>query len=120
MQVQRRDPVMDGEFIRSRNRASALRLGMMLGVALLLTSTVPAELRLATLSGLLFVSAFIASAFAALSRDRLLAPHVTRWDESAVLLALSTAIGFFVDPAIVESALQQSQLPAAATGGVGG
>lgn len=120
MQVQRRDPVMDGEFIRGRNRASTLRLGMMLGVALLLTAAAPAELRLATLSGLLFVSAFVASAFAALSRDRLLAPHFTRWDESAVLLALSTAIGFFVDPAIVESALQQSQLPAAAAGGVGG
>ncbi len=119
MQVRRRDPTTDGAVIRSRNRESAVRLGLMLGVALLLTAAAPAELRLATLSGLLFVSAFIASAFAALSRERLLAPHFTRWDESAVLLALSTAIGFFVDPAVLDTAIQHSQLPAGVAIGVG-
>jgi hypothetical protein len=40
-------------------------------------------------------------------RERLQAPHFTRWDEALSMLGLSILSGMFVDPAMVQAHLAE-------------
>lgn len=105
-----------------RNRDSVIRVGLMVAIAFVLASTSPANLVVAVFSGLLFISAVVAAVFAMLMRDKPMAPHFTRWDETAALLGISMATGLMVDPMLLEQAIQQQQslAPAPVSDGVGG
>ncbi|MBI1206407.1 MAG: hypothetical protein GC191_03855 [Azospirillum sp.] len=79
------------------NQASLLRIGLMLAMACLFASTAPAGLVLASLSSLLFLSAIGIAALAAVIGEHPLAPHFTRWDETAFLMLSSMIISALVD-----------------------
>lgn len=63
-----------------RNRESLVRVGLMVAMALLLASSAPPNLVLAVFSGMLFISAAVAAAFAVFMRDDPFAGSFTRWD----------------------------------------
>jgi hypothetical protein len=80
------------------NRASLLRLGLFVSIALLISSTLPPALLVASLSSLLWIGALVSAVAAAiLGEPAMRVPHLTRWDEAAVLMALSLLLGLFVD-----------------------
>ncbi len=87
------------------NRASLIRFAMAFAMSLLMASTAPPGLVLATLEGLLFLCAAIAAVVAATMGDRLSAGHLTRWDEAAAMALASMAVNWFIDPALVQAAL---------------
>ncbi|MBB4265132.1 hypothetical protein [Roseospira visakhapatnamensis] len=90
--------------IRALNQASLLRLGLFLSIALLVGSTAPQGMLLAVVSPMLWVGAIVSALVAAfLSENAMQAPHLTRWDESAVLMLVSLGLGFFIDhQAVIE------------------
>jgi hypothetical protein len=88
------------------NRYSLIRFGMAVALSLLIASSSPPGLVLATFNGLLFVFALIAMVVALIMGDRLLAGHFTRWDEAAALLVASQVVDWFVDPVAVKAALE--------------
>jgi len=79
------------------NTASLLRVGLFLSLALLIASTMPAPLMVASLSSLLWVGSLVSALAAALMRGPVFVPHLTRWDEAAMLMAVSLFLGFFVN-----------------------
>lgn len=84
--------------IRALNQASLLRLGLFLSIALLVGATTPPGMLLMVMSYMLWVGAIVSAVVAAfLSEKGWRAPHLTRWDESAVLILLSMGLKFFVD-----------------------
>jgi len=85
--------------IQNLNQTSLLRLGLFFSVALLLGSTMPRGMLLAAMSSMLWLGAFVSVVMAAVLSERLVgAPHLTRWDEGALLMLVSLGLGFFVDP----------------------
>jgi peptidoglycan/LPS O-acetylase OafA/YrhL len=95
------------EDVGNHNRQSMMRFGMMVAIALLLTSTSPAPLALAVFSSTTLVAAFVLGALALLFRENARAPHFTRWDEALAMLGLSMLAGMFVDPAAVQAHLAE-------------
>jgi hypothetical protein len=87
------------------NRYSLIRFGMAVALSLLMASTAPSGLVLATFNGLLFLCSLTAMVVAVTMSDRLFAGHFTRWDEAAALAVASQVAGWFVDPAAVQAAL---------------
>ncbi|KAA5605742.1 hypothetical protein F1188_08955 [Roseospira marina] len=79
------------------NTASLLRLGLFGAFALLVASTMPPTLMLATFQSLVWIGAIVSALVAAFRGEALQAPHLTRWDEAAVLMAASLLMGAFVD-----------------------
>ncbi|SDE08741.1 hypothetical protein SAMN05421720_103137 [Rhodospira trueperi] len=88
------------------NAASLLRLGLFGSIAFLIASTLPHDLMAASLSSLLWIGAMISAMLAAFVGESLTAPHLTRWDEAAVLVLLSILLGWFVDPQAMMSHVQ--------------
>lgn len=93
-----RTPEPPDQFGRQRSRASLIRLGLFGVVALLIASTLPPQLMIAALSSFLWVGGLVSGLVAAFRAEPIGAPHLTRWDEAAVLMLASLAFGFFVDP----------------------
>ena len=84
--------------IRALNQASLLRLGLFVSIALLVGSTTPPGMLFAVVSSMLWVGAIVSALVAAfLAEKAWRAPHLTRWDESAVLILLSMGITFLID-----------------------
>ncbi len=90
----------------AQNRHSLLRLAMALALSLLMASTAPPGLVLATFNGLLFLCALTGVVVAVVAKDRLFAGHFTRWDEAAALAVISQMVGWFIDPDGVRTALE--------------
>ena len=88
------------------NRYSLTRFSMAVAVSLLMASVAPPGLILATFIGLLFLCALAAAGAAIVLKDRLFAGHFTRWDEAAALATTSQVVGWFIDPAAVQAALE--------------
>lgn len=72
-------------------------------------------------SGYLFAAAGAAMLWGLFTRTAPTAPHLTHWDQAALLLAASLFAGFFTDPEAAQQAMQQiQQSSGAATGGGSG
>lgn len=94
-----------------RNRLSLVRLAVMVATTLFLASFAPPGLTVAAINSLAFISAVVIATFALFYGERAQAEHFTRWDEAAVMLALSLGAGLFVDPAAIEAAMAEAQQP---------
>ena len=69
-----------------------------MSIALLISSTLPPTLLVASLSSLLWIGALVSALAAAILGEPLVrAQHMTRWDEAAILMAVSLVLSFFVD-----------------------
>lgn len=95
------------EDIGNSNQQSMMRFALMMAIALVLTSTAPLPLALAVFSSTTLVAAFVLGAMALMFRERVDAPHFTRWDESLAMLGLSMLAGMFVDPAALQAHLAE-------------
>lgn len=84
------------ERARERDRQSLVRFGLLVAVAFFVASTAPPGLVMAAFSGFLFFGALAAALVAGMVGERLLPPHLTRWDEALALLALSILLGWMV------------------------
>lgn len=89
------------------SRRGLLRLGLIVAVCFVLASMMPSGLVMATFSSLLTFGALASAVLAALTREPIWAGHVTRWDQSSVLLALGLIAGWIVDPEAAVEALDQ-------------
>jgi hypothetical protein len=89
------------------NRAGAIRLGLIVAVCAWLASLMPGGLFAPTLSSMLTVAALISALLAAITREPLWPPRLTRWDQASVLLALSMLAGWATDPDAAAEALSQ-------------
>jgi hypothetical protein len=94
-------------------RGTALIMALCLGFAL----TQPDALIAPMFSGYLFAAAGAAMLWGVLTRKVPTAPHLTHWDQAALLLAASLFAGFFTDP---DAALQAVQHMQETTGAVSG
>ena len=97
-----------GVDLTGKNRQVVVRSGLMLALTLVLASTAPAGLVAATISGLALMAALVVLMFAMITSERIGSPHLTRWDECAVLLGVSLAAGFMVDPVALEAAISEA------------
>ncbi|MBB4286124.1 hypothetical protein [Roseospira goensis] len=79
------------------NKTSLLRLGLFGSIALLIASTLPPDLMVASLSSLLWIGALVSALVAGFLGEPVRVPHLTRWDEAAILMAISLFLGFFID-----------------------
>jgi len=96
--------------IRALSQASLLRLGLFLSIALLVGTSMPQGMQLMAVSSMLWVGAIVSALVAAIMGEPLWrAPHLTRWDESALLALLSLGIGMFVDQQAVMQHMQALQ-----------
>ena len=75
---------------------------------LLVAAALPPVLVPPALSQLLLYASLGATIVAALRRERVLARHLTHWDQAAALLALSLTAGAFTDLASVGAFLETS------------
>ncbi|MCG8354246.1 MAG: hypothetical protein MI920_01620 [Kiloniellales bacterium] len=91
------------------NRRVLLRVGLMAALALAISSALPPALIAPALSSFFFLFAMASGVVAGLSGERPFAPHLTRWDQSAMLMALGLVAGFFVDPEALEAAVAAAQ-----------
>ncbi len=91
------------------NTASFLRFGALFALAFFFASTAPNDLVVASLSSLLFLGALGTVLVAVVTGQVVRAPHLTRWDEAAALMALSVLSGWFVDEVAVRQALESAQ-----------
>ena len=70
-------------------------------------------------SGYLFAAAGAAMLWGLFTRTVPTAPHLTHWDQAALLLAASLFAGFFTDPDAARQAMQQIQQSSGAVNGAG-
>ncbi len=94
--------------LQVRNRQVYVRLGIMVALAFFMASVMPPALVAPALSSILCFFAMASALVAAFTSERLSADHFTRWDQSAVLMALSLLAGFFVDPEALRAALENA------------
>lgn len=97
------NPHTDGP---AADRAALARLAWLIGLALVLALVGPSELFGATFSAMLGVGALAVSLTAAILRERVWSPHLTRWDMAALLYLLGAAFGWTVDSDAVRDFLQ--------------
>jgi hypothetical protein len=107
--VLRKEPSgMENEIDLGRaNRLGAIRLGLIVAVCAWLASLMPDGLFASTLSSMLAVAALISALLAAIVREPLWPPRMTRWDQASVLLALSMLAGWAADPDAAAEALSR-------------
>jgi len=86
-----------------------LRVGVIVAVTVYLASLMPGALVALAMNNLLFTGAFFTLLIALLARDRPMSPHLTRWDEAAVLALLDMVAGIFVDPVAAQTAIENLQ-----------
>ena len=85
----------DGDYaMTGADQTRVLRVATIIVVCGLLTLGLPEGIRLLALSALLFLGAFVAASAAAVAGDRLIALHLTHWDEAAALMVASLLIGW--------------------------
>ncbi len=92
-----------------RNRHVYARLGIVVALAVFMASVMPPALVAPALSSLLSFFAIASGLVAAFTSERLFADHFTRWDQGAVLMALSLLAGFFIDPDAMQAALESAR-----------
>ncbi len=80
----------------------------------------PSALLAPVFSGYLLAAAVAAAFWGLLTRQNMLAPHLTRWDQAAMLLAASLFAGFFVDPEAAKQVIQEMQNAGGAGAGATG
>ena len=85
------------------NRRILNRLGLFAAVSFLFASFAPLPLVAPMLSLFLMLSATLVAAIAALTVDRVWAPHLNRWDLAAMLFGLALLSGLFTDPEVVST-----------------
>ncbi len=76
------------------NDTTVLRVLAMVMICGLVTLGIPDGVRLPALTALLFCATIVTAGAAAINGDRLLAPHLNRWDETATLFMLSLLVGW--------------------------
>jgi hypothetical protein len=89
------------------NRLGAIRLGLIVAVCAWLASLMREGLFAPTLSSMLTIAGLISALLAALAREPLWPPRMTRWDQASVLLALSMLAGWAADPDAAAEALSR-------------
>lgn len=91
------------------NRRALLTVAMTVALAFALSSSLPGPVIPAAMESFLFFGAIGAILVAMLRRDDMKAPRLTGWDQALMLMFLSLASGFFVDPTAVHEHLEAMQ-----------
>lgn len=108
------DKQQQGVRAQDRNRRVLVSTGLVSLLALSVASFLPSVVALSAFSSFLFYAALGALLVALLHRESWRAPHLTGWDQAALLLALALFAGFFADPEAAREYLaerQRSALP---------
>ncbi|MBK1665005.1 hypothetical protein CKO38_11110 [Rhodospirillum rubrum] len=92
------------------NIPGMLRLAVFLGFALIVARTMPDGLLPHALASLLNFAALASCLVASLRHEPIWQDHLTRWDEAAVLMAVSLLAGAFADPQVLEGYRQTAGL----------
>jgi hypothetical protein len=79
------------------NRVSILRLGVAITASLAIAMLIGAPSGLAAFSTLMWLGSLVSVGAGAIANERLDADHLTRFDEAAVLMALSLITGWLVE-----------------------
>jgi hypothetical protein len=87
------------------NRIGALRLGLIVAVCVWLASLMPDGLFAPMLSSMLTVTALVSALLAAIAREPVWSPRLTRWDQASILVALGMLAGWATDPEAAAEAL---------------
>lgn len=88
------------------NNTALIRLAVVLGLSMAVALAAPPVLFAATLSSFLGLAALAIAVAAALAREPVWQPHLTRWDIAAMLHGIALFSGFFIDAAAVEDFLR--------------
>ena len=91
-----------------------LRVAAVFALSLLFSSQLPHVLVPVAMAQMLGFAALASAAVALLTRQPVMAPRITPWDEAAALLAMSLLAGMLVDPDAARDAVEA--LKAAAGG----
>ncbi|QQP88125.1 hypothetical protein IGS68_18960 [Skermanella sp. TT6] len=91
------------------NARSMMRFALLSGLSLVLALLWPAHLFPVMLAGFLFINAMTSAAVAAIQRQPLWSPTLTRWDEGAAFYVFGFIAGLFIDPGVVEDALNATR-----------
>ena len=91
--------------ISRANDTSLIRFGLFISVSLLIASTAPTGLVLATFNSLTYLCSILAAALAVVKGHRLFAPHLTCWDEAAALVLITGITDGLIDRLEVQAAL---------------
>jgi hypothetical protein len=92
------DPHEDRRSPREINREALERCCMVLAFCLCFAALAPSHLMPFALAGLLFVAAIASVSLAILRADQPLAPHLTAWDEAALLFTASHGLHLWLGP----------------------
>ncbi|MEI7608069.1 MAG: hypothetical protein WCJ64_11870 [Rhodospirillaceae bacterium] len=98
-------PTVDITDVCRANDSSRIRFGLIFSVCLLIASTAPAGLVLATFNSLIYLFSILAGILAVIKGHRLFAPHLTCWDEAAALVLMTGITDFMIDRQEVQAAL---------------
>lgn len=102
------------------NRAMLRGAALIMALCLALALPQPDALIAPMFSGYLFAAAGAAMLWGLFTRKAPTAPHLTHWDQAALLLAASLFAGFFTDPEAARQAAEQIQQSSGALNGAGG
>jgi hypothetical protein len=83
---------------REINREVLQRCCMVVAFCLCFAGLAPPDLLLFAFAGLLFLAGIASISLAVLRRDNPLAPHLTAWDEAALLFAASLGLRLWLGP----------------------
>ena len=87
------------------NDQTIIRCGLIMAIGLLIASTSPPGLAMPMFSGILFINFILSAAIALFVREKMLSPHLTRWDEAAAYFVTSWVVCWLVDPAALSAAM---------------
>ncbi|MEQ8603828.1 MAG: hypothetical protein RIB45_10950 [Marivibrio sp.] len=102
------------------NRAILRGTALIMALCLAFALPQPDALIAPMFSGYLFAAAGAAMLWGLFTRKAPTAPHLTHWDQAALLLAASLFAGFFTDPEAARQAAEQMQQTSGALNGAGG
>ena len=92
------DPRENQRSPREISREVLERCCMVVAFCLCFASLAPLDVIPFAFAGLLFLAGIASTGLAALRGDRPLAPHLTAWDEAALLFALSLGFRLWLGP----------------------
>ena len=92
------DPREDRRSPREITQEVLQRCCMVVAFCLCFAGLAPPDLLLFAFAGLLFLAGIASISLAVLRRDNPLAPHLTAWDEAALLFALSLGLRLWLGP----------------------
>jgi len=93
------------------NIRSMMRVALLGGFSILLALLWPRELFPVMLAGFLFINALMSAFSAAIQRQPVWSPNFTRWDEAAAFYVFGFLSSLFIDPAVMEEAINASGMP---------